>query len=243
MNSEASSSNSPPTISVTAARVAIVATSASFVCLVALHLLSPEFSPSWRMVSEYAFGKHGSVLSLMFLLWGLGTWALAAALWSQARTTAGRAGLWLLIVAGLGEAMASVFDVSHAVGHGIAGALGVLGFPIAAMLVSASLDRAPAWSPTSRSLRRWCAHLTWVSVVLLVATLTLMTMQVARAYGGKLPQHAPKALPAGVIGVDGWADRLVILSSFLWVVVVASQGIRAQDSRPESTGPSSRAGR
>ena len=59
-----------------AAWMAILATSAAIVFLAALHVLSPEFSPSWRMISEYAFGHYAWLLSLMFLSWGLGTWAL-----------------------------------------------------------------------------------------------------------------------------------------------------------------------
>jgi hypothetical protein len=42
------------------------------------------------------------------------------------------------------------------------------------------------------------------SVLLLVATLVLMTVQLAKANGGQLPQHAPKSLPPGVLGLDGW---------------------------------------
>ena len=209
----------------TAAWLTIAAAIAAALLLAGLHVLSPEFDPSWRVVSEYAFGRYGWVLSLMFLAWGISTWALAGAIWPQVQTRAGKAGLWVLLIAGLGEAMASMFDVTHAVGHTIAGLLGVLGLPVAALLVSASLDHTGAWSATSRRARHWLAHLTWVSVVLLIATLALMTMQVLKANGGKLPQHAPKVLPAGVIGLDGWADRLVIVSSWLWVIVVAWQAI------------------
>src|SRR5256884_6619692 len=48
--------------------------------------------------------------------------------------------------------------------------------------------------------------------VLLVATLVLMTMQLAKASGGHLPEHAPKSLPPGVLGLDGWANRLIVAS-------------------------------
>jgi hypothetical protein len=34
-----------------AARISLVAATASLIFLVALHVLSPEFDPSWRMVS------------------------------------------------------------------------------------------------------------------------------------------------------------------------------------------------
>jgi len=37
----------------------------------------------------------------------------------------------------------------------------------------------------------WIATLSWISVVLLAVTLVLMTVQVAHANGGHLPQHAP----------------------------------------------------
>jgi hypothetical protein len=72
----------------------------------------------------------------------------------------------------------------------------------------------------------WLAHLTWVSLVLLVVTLVLMTVEFARANGGKLPQHVPKSLPLGVIGLDGWADRLIVVSNCLWVAFVAWQALK-----------------
>jgi hypothetical protein len=50
-----------------AAWVAILATGATLILLAALHVLSPEFSPSWRVISEYALGHYAWVLSLMFL--------------------------------------------------------------------------------------------------------------------------------------------------------------------------------
>ena len=124
----------PSQIAEPAAWLAILATGATILLLVALHILSPEFSPSWRVISEYAFGHYPWVLSLMFLSWGISSWALGVAIWSQVRTNAGKVGLWFLIIAGIGEAMASVFDITHEAGHGIAGLLGVIGFPIAALL-------------------------------------------------------------------------------------------------------------
>jgi hypothetical protein len=203
-----------------AAWVAIVATGATIVLLVALHVLSPEFSPSWRMISEYAFGHYAWVLSLMFLSWGIGTWALSAAIWAQVNTTGGKVGLWLLVIAGIGEAMASVFDVTHEVGHGIAGLLGVIGFPIAAVLLSIALGRDDSWR-TARGPLLGIANLNWISVVLLIVTLAVMAAQMTRLNGGHLPDHAPTSLPQGVLGLGGWADRLIVLSNCAWVLVAA----------------------
>ena len=210
-----------------AAWLAILATGAAILLLAALHVLSPEFSPSWRVISEYAFGRYGWVLSLMFLSSGIGTWALAAAIWPQVHSRAGRAGSWFLIVSGTGAAMASVFDVTHEIGHGIAGLLGVVGFPIGALLLSVNLGRQETWRPARRALL-WIANLNWISIVLLVATLAIMTMQMARLNGGHLPQHAPKSLPPGVLALDGWADRLIVLTSWAWVLVAARHAIHVR---------------
>jgi hypothetical protein len=221
----------PSRIVVPAAWLAIAMTAATILLLASLHALSPEFDPSWRMVSEYAFGHYGWVLSLMFLSWGISSWALAVAIWSQVKTKAGKVGLWFLVVAGIGEAMASVFDIRHDTGHGIAGLLGVGGFPVAALLLSVSLGRTEAWRGARKTLL-WIANLSWISVVLLAATLVLMTMQVARANGGHLPQHAPKTLPPGVLPLDGWANRLIVLSNCGWVLVAAWQAIKLRPKQP-----------
>jgi Protein of unknown function (DUF998) len=219
-----------PKIEVIAARLSIGAAATTLLLLASLHVLSPAFDPSFRMVSEYALGHYGWVLSLLFLAWGVSAWALAVALWLQVNTRAGKVGLWLLVIAGLGEAMASVFDITHDTGHSIAGVLGMGGFPIAAVLLSVSLGRLPTWHG-AKSLLLWLAHLNWISVVLLVATLVLMTVQVAQAYGGHLPQQAPAHLPAGVLGLDGWADRLIVLSSCLWVGVAAQQAMKLGETQ------------
>lgn len=54
----------PRTIAAGAAILALTASMTTLVCLAGLHVLSPEFDPSWRVVSEYALGRHGWVLSL-----------------------------------------------------------------------------------------------------------------------------------------------------------------------------------
>jgi hypothetical protein len=79
------SMSKPSTTVEIAGWLAILATAAEIVLLASLHLLSPEFSPSWRMISEYAFGHYAWVLSLMFAASGIGSWALAIAIWSRVR--------------------------------------------------------------------------------------------------------------------------------------------------------------
>jgi hypothetical protein len=219
------SANDPRQIVEATAWVAILANGAAILLLIALHILSPEFSPSWRMISEYAFGRYGWMLSLMFLFWGIGSWASAIAIRSQVGTKAGKLGLLFLIIAGIGEVLASVFDVTHPIEHGIAGLLGMLGFPIAALLLSIALRCNENWRGAGSELL-WIANASWISVVLLIVTLTIMTMQFMHASGGHLPEHAPKSLPPGVLALDGWADRLIVLSNCLWVLLAAYHAIK-----------------
>lgn len=197
--------------------IALVLAIATVLVLALLHVLSPEFAPSWRVISEYALGRYGWVLSLMFICWGVSSWALVISLRIYIQTSGGKAGLYFLAAAGLGEIMASVFDVQHMVGHGIAGLLGVVGFPVAALLLSMSLRRNPIWKGATPLL--WIANVSWIAVVLLIATLAIMTVQLSHAYGGHLPQHAPKELPPGVLALDGYADRLIVLVNCAWVIV------------------------
>jgi hypothetical protein len=203
------------TISAPAARVAIAAAGAVLLLLASLHVLSPEFDPSWRVVSEYANGRYGWVLSLMFAFWALSSWALAVTVWSQINGIGGKIALGFLIAAGVGESMASVFDINHPF-HNLAGMIGVLSLPIAAMMISVRLGHTQAWS-AAKNVLLWTANLTWVSPVLMVAALIIMI----RGYtwpGNKMN--------ADVIAVVGWANRLLVVVYCVWVVAVARQALQ-----------------
>jgi hypothetical protein len=213
--------NTSPIATVTqaAGRVALIASAATLVFLIALHILSPEFAPSWRMVSEYALGDYGWVLSLMFVAWALGSWGLVFATWSQVKTVAGKIGLFFLIATGVGEAMASVFDIQHPL-HELAAFIGILSLPVAAMLISVSLSRIEEWSTVRKTLL-WTANLTWISVLLLVGTFILMIVTFAQTGLQVDPNVTVTVLPEGVIGLVGWANRLLILAYCVWVMTVA----------------------
>lgn len=128
-------------MSVLAARVAIAASAAALFLLASLHVLSPEFSAAWRMVSEYANGRYSWVLSLMFVAYGLSTLALAFVTGSHLTTRRGRIGLVLLAISGIAQVSAALFDLNQVVLHELAGAFGVVGLPVAAMLISGTLAR------------------------------------------------------------------------------------------------------
>ena len=77
------------TISRTAARASFAAAATFVILLAALHFIKPELDPSWRMVSEYAIGRHDWVMRLAFLSWALSCGALFLAIRSQIGTTGG----------------------------------------------------------------------------------------------------------------------------------------------------------
>lgn len=199
-----------PAISLPAARWSLGAAALVLGLLAALHLLSPELDPSWRMVSEYALGDYGWVLALLFVSWALSSVTLFFAVKSQAQTIGGKIGLGFLLASALGMSMAAVFDVSHDL-HGVAALIGMPSFPIAALLISFSLGRNPAWSP-ARRLLLWTAQLPWLSVVLMTVAVLTRLAQTGGEFG-----------PGMWIG---WANRLLVVAYCVWLIIVARLALR-----------------
>lgn len=206
-------------ISGTAAHTAVAASAVALVMLAGLHILSPEFDASWRMVSEYALSRYSWMLSLMFVSWAIGSWALAYTIRSQINTMAGKTGLIFLVLAGVGEAMAAVFDVKHSL-HGIAALIGIPSLPIAAMLISLSLLRDREWSESRVGLLI-TANLTWISFVLMmVAAIVMFTGFSQVGVDLNSEARAVRELPADVIGLAGYTNRFLIFAYCLWVIFV-----------------------
>jgi hypothetical protein len=213
----------PSSISAPAAKISLVAAAFALLALVLLHVLSPEFDPSWRMVSEYALGQHGWALSLMFGFWGVSSWALVFSVRTQLATLGGKIGLWLLVASGLGEVLAIVFDVRVPL-HGLASTLGVPTLAVGAVLMSVSLCRNEAWSPVKTNLMR-AAHFPWVCLLLMVVAMVLMISTYMQAGGVMDPAVQIETLPPGVIAFNGWANRLLIVAYCGWLMVVARQAL------------------
>lgn len=206
-----------------AACFAIGATAVSGAALLLLHALSPEFAPSWRMVSEYANGRFSWVLTVVFAAWAIGSFALVAALWPLSASTLGKIGLGVLILAGVGQVMGGLFDINHPL-HGPAAMIGIPSLCVAAVLLTKAmshhpgLDAPPAWS----------MHLPWVSFVLMLASFGLFISSLKAAGVDVTGQSGPLAeLPAGVSGYVGWANRLLFAASHLWVVLASQSVLKA----------------
>lgn len=209
---------------VTAAFLSITATAISALALVALHFLNPEARLSLHMISEYANGRQPWVLTVVFLAWAVASWALVAALFPLWSTWLGRFGLVILILAGVGQAMGGIFDLNHKL-HGLAFAIGVPGMTIAAVLVTLALRQIGAKMPL------WPAQLSWISFVLMAVAMYMFMSALSRAGVDLSSQTGPlTALPEGVNGWNGWANRLLVGSNYLWLVMAARTALRAAPS-------------
>jgi hypothetical protein len=168
------------------------------------------------MVSEYALGNYGWVLALMFLSWALSCVALFLAIKSHIRTVGGKIGLGFLLAAALGMSMAAIFDVNHDL-HGLAAMIGMPSLPIAAMLISVSLVRNQAWASARRSLL-WTANLTWISLVLMFATVFIGLSLSGGEFGPGVP--------------SGWPNRFLVVAYCAWLITVAWRADRLRGQEP-----------
>lgn len=216
---ESNAAAEPPlqAISQRAAYVSFGAAALFLVLLAVLHIVKPEFDPSWRFVSEYAIGRHGWIMMLAFTSLALSCIALVPAIRSQIETTGGRIGLILLLVVAVALIVAGIFVAdpitagqdqltTHGKFHGLAASIGIPGLPLAAVLISRSLSRNKAWS-AARLILRLTAHLTWVSVLLMSVSMFLMLSKAQGTFG-------PDVL-------IGWPNRLVVLSYCAWLMTVS----------------------
>lgn len=189
----------------------------SLVALITLHIVSREFQASWRMISEYANGKHKWLITLFFLNWGFSSFFAAAKLWPQTTGIASVVGVLFLLVAGLGEIMGALFDIKHKL-HGLSFMLGVPALPIAALLVSYNLDLG-----TNALQAKIMAHTTWLSLLLMGISMAHMMRQFKKAGLPMGPEaKAPEQLPAGMTLFSGYANRLLVLVYQLWVYLIIS---------------------
>ena len=223
MVSDTATAQSVVASSRTAARLSFAAAALFLVLLVALHLI--KLDPSWRVISEYALGRHGWLMMLAFLALALSCITLCIAIRSHIRTVGGKIGLAFLLISAAGLIIAAFFTTdpitasrdeltTHGTLHGLGAALGT-GFPIAAALIGWSLARNAAWSSARRALG-WSAGLAWVGFLVFAGAMAVL-----------LPLHDGKLGPDVLIG---WPNRFMMLAYSGWLLTVAWYAIQV-DSR------------
>lgn len=197
----------------TVSLLSLLCASASVLALLLLHFVSTEFQPTWRMISEYANGKHKWLITTFFFGWGLSSFFAALAVWPQSSGAAAVIGCVFLVLAGIGEIMGGLFDIKHKL-HGLSFMLGVPALPIAALLISYNC----AFTDGSLKL---LAHATWISLVLMGLSMGHMFAQFKKFGLAIGPEaKAPEQLPKGMFVFSGIANRLLVVAYQLWVIVL-----------------------
>jgi hypothetical protein len=192
----------------------------SLLSLLALHFTSPEFQPSWRMISEYALGKYKGVLTIFFFAWGLGSILCALLLWNNISGIWATLGVMMVLVTGIGAIAGGLFDVKHKL-HGLAFGLGVPFLPIGALLIAYHLIQKVNWLNYKQALLV-SSHAIWISLLLMAISMMLIFSGFKKAGYPMGPDvEPPKELPKGVIGINGYMNRLLVLCYILWNITIA----------------------
>lgn len=192
----------------------------SLLCLLLLHFVSPEFKPSWRMVSEYALGKHKWLLTSFFIFWSISTMLAANLCFNIVTTKWAVFGAILIFISGIGALMGGLFDMKHKL-HGLSFALGVPTFPIGALIIAYHFSNQNNWLPHKNELLI-SAHSVWVSLVFMAASMGFFFSGLKKAGVPFGPNQEPLAeIPKSVIGINGIANRLLILVYVAFNIVVA----------------------
>src|SRR4029078_12657955 len=132
--------------SLAAANISLYAAASVFFLLLILHVVKPEFEPSWRFLSEYAIGRNGWIMVLCFQVWALSYIALFMGLRNIVTTRPGRFGTYLLLLVAASLVLARLFAQDpvtakpeeltiHGNIHGFAAMIGIPAIPIAALLI------------------------------------------------------------------------------------------------------------
>ncbi|MGZ8690758.1 MAG: DUF998 domain-containing protein [Aeromicrobium sp.] len=187
------------------AAVTALVTGAMTVGLIAiLHVLEPEYDPSWRMISEYSLGRYGWVMRLAFVTMAIGLAATCVALWPFGG--AWTIGLAAVALGALGAAFIDADPImtprAHATpvgrAHTVLGALLLAGFPPAALLAGVGVAPALGWTLAIASVVP-LAGLVWF----------LIAAAPAHGQGGSAEIRI------------GWPDRFCLLAYLAWVVLAA----------------------
>lgn len=157
-------------------KIAIVTGIAYVSILLLLHLLEPEYNPTWRFISEYALGKFGFLMNICFLLYSAALISLVLAIKSQVKNIIGYIGLVILAIGAIGIIMCAIFntdpittDMAQISSNGKLHYTGAsLEYtPIGFLLLAFSLRKNEAWRPIFRKLLI-------TSVISILLTITLM---------------------------------------------------------------------
>jgi Protein of unknown function (DUF998) len=181
--------------------------------VVLLHVLEPEFDPSWRMLSEYSLGRYGVLMRVAFLAGGTAVIAVAVAL-----SGSGWPATLLLALVAIGPLGAAFVDTDPITTpraemsrrsnvHAALGSLFILGFPLAATATGISV----AGDPAIGLVLAWASAGPWISL--------------AWFLGSTIRHAQPDGVGSPLVRI-GWPNRVSMLVYLGWVALAAIAFLR-----------------
>jgi hypothetical protein len=198
-----------------AATVAMSMAGVFVLLLSVLHVVRADLEPGWHMISEYAVGPSGWMMSAAFLALASSLFALLLALWPRLHGWLGGAGLVFLALAALGLTLGGLFATdpqgtprdqasTSGVLHGVSFMLGVPGILFAVALINLRLFRDVS-SRQARFMLVFTASLVWLTMV--VFAVAMVTCIRAGATGAEF--------------VVGWQNRAMVFTWAAWSAALA----------------------
>lgn len=207
-----------------AATVAVAAGGVFALLLAALHVLEPEYDPTWRFVSEYALGRVGWLMPLAFAALAVSLAATTICVARHARGILGRLGIGLIGVAAAGLLLAAFFRTDPITTpvelYTVSGQLHVLGAaldysPLGMLLVALAVTRPPEW-------RRHRRRLLLSTALPLAATIAIVLALPADGRFG----------PGVLAGLFG---RVLLVSYLGWALALRTTLLRRASTSATST--------
>jgi hypothetical protein len=183
--------------------------------LVVLHILRPDLDPSWHVVSEYANGPHGWLMTITFAALAAGCTAMVVLLLPVADSWPIRVGTILLALAATGLAMAALFpadivqDPMPPVSwtgsmHSVASLLGNPTLLIGMLVLAFALPGYAPWEGTG-SILLALAVIAWLSFIAMMVGLFVF-----------LPQGT-----GGLGALVGYGNRLLVAAYAGWLIAAS----------------------
>lgn len=192
------------------ARLSLLGSGCVCLTVVLLHFIQPDLNPLSRLVSQYALGKQGWLLTVGLMGFAVSAFALACALAGTSNTIRLRVGIVLLSIWGLCAILAGLFPTDPIPPRGLMSLSGMI-HSIAANIGFFSLTGAIL--TCSGHLRAAFGRSAWTRVINLLALISVISLILF--------------LIAFVIAVTfGWFvhglfERLVIAVDLAWLSTVA----------------------
>lgn len=179
-----------------------------------LHILRTDLAPSWHVISEYANGPHGWLMTIAFAALAVSCGATVLAIAPYADGWGIRIGLALVVLAATGLGMAALFPADVVQDpmppmsrtgnmHAVASMLGNPTLMIGMIILAYALPGHAPWQASGGVLQVF-AHLAWLSFVAMMVGMFVF-----------LPQGT-----GGLAGLVGYGNRLLVIAYAVWLAAV-----------------------